>query len=81
MHAAYGHIGVSDPDRDGFHAMMYSMYNVGGDNDQIMAGISNGLDDGLVLTDPTTEPTPNGSKEAAGSLWQMYSKKKEFWEP
>ena len=34
-----------------------------------------------ILTDPTTEPTPNGSKEAAGSLWQMYSKKKEFWEP
>ena len=51
VHAAYGHIGVSDPERDGFHAMMYSMYNVGGDNDQIMAGISNGLDDGLVLTE------------------------------
>lgn len=50
VYATYGHIGVSDPDRDGFHARIYSMYNVGGGPDQVMAGISNGLDGGLVLT-------------------------------
>lgn len=46
VYATYGHIGVSDPDRDGFHARIYSMYNVGGGPDQVMAGISNGLDGG-----------------------------------
>ena len=51
VHAAFGYVGVSDPDRDGFHAMMYSMYNVGGESDQILAGATNGLDDGFVLTD------------------------------
>ena len=50
VYATYGHVGVSDPDREGFHAMMYSMYNVGGGPDQVMASISNGLEDGLVLT-------------------------------
>ena len=51
VYATYGHIGVSDPDRDGFHAMIYSMYNVGGGPVQSTAGAANGLDSGFVLTD------------------------------
>ena len=70
VYATYGRIGVSDPDRDGFHAMIYSMYNVGGGPDQVMAGISNGLDGGIVLTN--TMRYDNCSREEMQEALRTY---------
>lgn len=49
--ATYGSVARLDPDRDGFHPRQYSAYNVGAGPIQTIAGLANGIECGIVLTD------------------------------
>ena len=49
--ATYGSIAHIDPDRDGFHPRQYSALNVGAGPIQTIAGLANGIESGVVLTE------------------------------
>lgn len=49
--STYGSIAHPDPDRDGFHARQYSALNVGAGPLQTIAGLANGIESGVVLTE------------------------------
>ena len=49
--ATYGSIAHPDPDRDGFHPRQYSALNVGAGPLQTIAGLTDGIESGIVLTE------------------------------
>ncbi len=49
--ATYGSIAHLDPDRDGFHPRQYSALNVGAGPLQTIAGLTDGIESGIVLTE------------------------------
>lgn len=49
--ATYGSVAHPDPDRDGFHPRQYSALNAGAGPLQTIAGLTGGIESGIVLTE------------------------------